>query len=198
MRLRAGRVRRAGFGQKDRESIGLAAFLIGAGNMQSLCAEMNWHVLVIKPKVPAPIRSKTMTKDKERDDALIAENLLKARIDRAVELAGDGADIYGQMSQFNRLVKEGWQPKPDRAEVLAQALWDQWTLKASEVIDAQSLINDAFNELRAEWEAERPAVVVPFGDDVIAAARSYADVPVAESRIVIMANAILDGAKGGE
>ena len=61
MRLRAGRVIRAGFGQKDRESIGLAAFLIGAGNMQSLCAEMNWHVLVIKPKVPAPIRSKTMT-----------------------------------------------------------------------------------------------------------------------------------------
>lgn len=49
-----------------------------------------------------------------------------------------------------------------------------------------------------ELEAERPAVVVPFGDDVIAAARFYADVPVAESRIVIMANAILDGAKGGE
>ena len=107
-----------------------------------------------------------MTKDKERDDALIAENLLKARIDRAVELAGDGADIYGQMSQFNRLVKEGWQPKPDRAEVLAQALWDQWTLKASEVIDAQSLINDAFNELRAEWEAERPVDSGMSGDAV--------------------------------
>ena len=57
-------------------------------------------------------------------------------------------------------------PKPDRAEVLAQALWDQWTLKASEVIDAQSLINDAFNELRAEWEAERPAVVVPSEDQI--------------------------------
>ena len=169
-----------------------------------------------------------MTKDKERDDAMIAEAAevfppdtvdVQSRYVIVHQLRAS-ADI--QDAQTKR--ETGWAdtsdraclmrkaadaldallaklqpaPKPDRAEVLAQALWDQWTLKASEVIDAQSLINDAFNELRAEWEAERPAVVVPFGDDVIAAARFYADVPVAESRIVIMANAILDGAKGGE
>ncbi len=168
-----------------------------------------------------------MTKDKDRDDALIAEVAEMFPPDTVdvqsryviVHQLRASADI--QDAQTKR--ETGWAdtsdraclmrkaadaldallaklqpaPKPDRAKVLAQALWDQWTLKASEVIDAQSLINDAFNELRAEWEAERPAVVVPFGDDVIAAARFYADVPVAESRIVIMANAILDGAKGG-
>ena len=83
-------------------------------------------------------------------------------------------------------------PEPDRAEVLFDDLYGK---TKDEQIDC---FRRHFDELRAEIEAERPAVVVPFGDDVIAAARFYADVPVAESRIVIMANAILDGAKGDE
>lgn len=132
-----------------------------------------------------------MTEDKDRDDALIAEVAEMFPPDTVdvqsryviVHQLRASADI--QDAQTKR--ETGWAdtsdraclmrkaadaldamlaklqpaPKPDRAEVLAQALWDQWTLKASEVIDAQSLINDAFNELRAEWEAERPAVVVP-------------------------------------
>lgn len=97
-----------------------------------------------------------MTEDKERDDALIAEAerlATKATQSTTKSLAW----IEECQSALIHLVRSNWQPapKPDRAEVLAQALWDQWTLKASEVIDAQSLINDAFNELRAEWEAER-------------------------------------------
>jgi hypothetical protein len=94
--------------------------------------------------------------------------------------------------------------KPDRAEVLAGEVisaanivsYDGYYELDEEAVT--TIIRRHFDGLRAEWEAERPAVVVPFGDDVIAAARFYADVPVAESRIVIMANAILDGAKGGE
>lgn len=63
-----------------------------------------------------------------------------------------------------RLAREGWQPsapEPDRAAELAQALWDQWTLRAEIDVDARTLINDAFDELRAEWEAERPVIDVP-------------------------------------
>ena len=104
------------------------------------------------------------------------------------------------------LERSNWRPapKPDRAEVLAGEVisaanivsYDGYYELDEEAVT--TIIRRHFDGLRAEWEAERPAVVVPFGDDVIAAARFYADVPVAESRIVIMANAILDGAKGGE
>ena len=147
-----------------------------------------------------------MTKDKERDDALIAE---------VVETLRDVRDGVGcQPGYINTLglrridamlAKLQPAPKPDRAEVLAQALWDQWTLKASEVIDAQSLINDAFNELRAEWEAERPAVVVP--SEAVTWARKYladSDKPLPryvgidkEYRTVASFILSLDGAKGG-
>ncbi len=91
-----------------------------------------------------------MTEDKERDEALIAET------NKNWQAAGVPLPYLDWFArEVLRLERSGWKPKPDRAEALAQALWDQWTLKASEVIDAQSLINDAFNELRAEWEAER-------------------------------------------
>lgn len=129
--------------------------------------------------------------DKERDDALIAE----AR----KNLDGTAHGINEYMREVLRLVREGWQPpapEPDRAEVLACELWNLEETASWD--ERKTIIRRHFDELRAECEAERPAVVVPFGDDVIAAARFYADVPVAESRIVIMANAILDGAKGGE
>ena len=139
-----------------------------------------------------------MTKDKERDDALIAE---------VVETLRDVRDGVGcQPGYINTLglrridamlAKLQPAPKPDRAEVLAQALWDQWTLKASEVIDAQSLINDAFNELRAEWEAERPAVVVP--ENVAEAAEWIWAHKALSSRENLVMHFIrsLDGAKGG-
>lgn len=52
------------------------------------------------------------------------------------------------------------EPEVDRAAKLAQELWDQWTLKADEVIDAQSLINEAFDEVRAAALAKRPRVEV--------------------------------------
>ena len=142
-----------------------------------------------------------MTKDKERDDALIAE---------VVETLRDVRDgVGGWQGYINTLglrridamlAKLQPAPKPDRAEVLAQALWDQWTLKASEVIDAQSLINDAFNELRAEWEAERPAVVVPmsakmWAESVLNLRGAINATCEREAARFILS---LDGAKGGE
>lgn len=135
-----------------------------------------------------------MTKDKERDDALTAENLLKARIDRAVELAGDGADIYGQMSQFNRLVKEGWQPKPDRAEVLAEELWPY--LRSLSRDRLVPILNRHFDELRAEIEAERPAVVVPREAKLWADSVGYCSATRYEERTTAKWIKSLDGAKG--
>ncbi len=158
--------------------------------------------------------------DKERDDALTAENLLKARIDRAVELAGDGADIYGQMSQFNRLVKEGWQPKPDRAEALAwmieglfaEAADNPCTCTSDEnscphcnaweraTKQTRACIVEAIDELRAEWEAERPAVVVPmsakmWAESVLNLRGAINATCEREAARFILS---LDGAKGGE
>lgn len=141
-----------------------------------------------------------MTKDKERDDAMIAE---------VVETLRDVRDGVGcQPGYINTLglrridamlAKLQPAPKPDRAEVLYDELSAASAERGWLDCDAVTTITRRhFAELRAEWEAERPAVVVPFGDDVIAAARFYADVLVAGSRIAIMANAILDGAKGNE
>lgn len=130
--------------------------------------------------------------DKERDDALIAEAYRRSMEDAEYDKTLSGSAILElRCRHLLRLERSGWKPKPDRAEVLFDECGN-WS-KAEQL----AIIRRHFDELRAEWEAERPAVVVPFGDDVIAAARFYADVPVAESRIVIMANAILDGAKGG-
>ena len=188
-----------------------------------------------------------MTKDKERDDALIAE---KKRLAYFLECKEGTLEAEAMFRRAAALLRGDEQPKPDRAEVLVHELWIMDSGPSQSVW--LEVVRRHFTELRAEWEAERqdepvcligkvdcdgnelvtvskdaldrykdqarytyqraekaearvkkleaerPAVVVPFGDDVIAAARFYADVPVAESRIVIMANAILDGAKGGE
>ena len=109
--------------------------------------------------------------DKERDDALIAEAerlATKATQSTTKSLAW----IEECQSALIHLVRSNWQPasKPDRAEVLA-----------GEVISAANIVShDGYYELdeeavttiirrhidglRAEWEAERPAVVVPEDD----------------------------------
>lgn len=132
-----------------------------------------------------------MTKDKERD-ALIVE---KKQLAYFLECKEGTVEAEAMFRRAAALLRGDEQPKPNRAEVLAEEIWPY--LRSLSRDRLVPILNRHFDELRAEWEAERPAVVVPFGDDVIAAARFYADVPVAESRIVIMANAILDGAKGG-
>lgn len=164
-----------------------------------------------------------MHEDKERDDALIAEvaemfppdtvdvqsryvivHQLRASADiqdAQTKRETRWADTSDRACLMRKaadaldalLAKLQPAPKPDRAEALAQALWDQWTLKASEVIDAQSLINDAFNELRAEWEAERPAVVVPWNvKNYMKNVQSFFPAFVSDWL------KSLDGAKGGE
>lgn len=84
-----------------------------------------------------------MTKDKERD-ALIAE----AR----KNLDGTAHGINEYMREVLRLERSGdEQPKPDRAEVLADELLQSpkyWPGYAA-------IIRRHFDELRAEWEAER-------------------------------------------
>jgi len=166
MRLRAGRVRRAGFGQKDRESIGLAAFLIGAGNMQSLCAEMNWHVLVIKPKVPAPIRSKTMT-DKERDDALIAEKKKLSDVLEAITRLGTVDPWRDDLLRAAALLRGDEQPKPDRYVVALREVSAEMTTQEplkDEFIkgdrDKDEWFQAAVAVLREHFP-ERPVIEVP-------------------------------------
>ena len=124
-----------------------------------------------------------MTKDKERDDALIAE----AR----KNLDGTAHGINEYMREVLRLERSGLQPapKPDRAE----KLW--WTLCYCDNQTAIALLRSTMDELRAEWEAERPAVVVP--DDVRAWALHWSD---SKSKAGVLSRFILslDGAKGGE
>lgn len=134
-----------------------------------------------------------MTKDKERD---IDEKRKLANILEALPKLRGVDPWRDDLFRAAAILRGDEQPKPDRAEALWEELWE--TASGEDGCLWKAVIRRHFDELRAEIEAERPAVVVPFGDDVIAAARFYADVPVAESRIVIMANAILDGAKGDE
>lgn len=95
-----------------------------------------------------------MTKDKERDDALIAE---KERLADILEKKAGNA-YYAitsvDLRQAAALLRGDEQPKPDRAEVLFDDLYGK---TKDEQIDCFR----HFAELRAEWEAERPAVVVP-------------------------------------
>ena len=61
-----------------------------------------------------------------------------------------------------RLAREGWQPpapEPDRAEALACELWK---LGETPILgEKEAIIRRHFDELRAEWEAERPVIDVP-------------------------------------
>ena len=150
-----------------------------------------------------------MTEDKERDDALIAE----AR----KNLDGTAHGINEYMREVLRLERSGWQPapKPDRAEALAwmieglfaEAADNPCTCASDEnscphcnaweraTKQTRACIVEAIDELRAEWEAERPAVVVP--DDVRAWALQWSD---SKSKAGVVSRFILslDGAKGGE
>ena len=103
-----------------------------------------------------------MTKDKERDDALIAEAerlATKATQSTTKSLAW----IEECQSALIHLVRSNWQPapKPDRAEVLAGEVisaanivsYDGYYELDEEAVT--TIIRRHFDELRAEWEAER-------------------------------------------
>lgn len=83
-------------------------------------------------------------------------------------------------------------PEPDRAEVLFDELYGK---TKDEQIDC---FCRHFAELRAEWEAERPAVVVPSEAKLWAESRLNKRSAVPLNYGGIAAQYILDGAKGGE
>lgn len=97
-----------------------------------------------------------MTKDKERDDALIAE---KKRLAYFLECKEGTLEAEAMFRRAAVLLRGDEQPKPDRAEVLAEELWPY--LRSLSRDRLVPILNRHFDELRAEWEAERPAVVVP-------------------------------------
>lgn len=102
-----------------------------------------------------------MTKDKERDDALIAE---KERLADILEKKAGNA-YYAitsvDLRQAAAILRGDEQPalKPDRAEVL----FDKWFQTTSvdtdfaheDKVSLIAVIRRHFDELRAEWEAER-------------------------------------------
>ena len=130
-----------------------------------------------------------MTKDKERDDALIA------RAHRLTRECGysetDAAFTKIVCETAIALLRGDEQPKPDRAEVLFDECGN-WS-KAEQL----AIIRRHFDELRAEWEAERPAVVVP--ENVAEAAEWIWAHKALSSRENLVMHFIrsLDGAKGG-
>ncbi len=100
-------------------------------------------------------------------------------------------------------------PKPDRAKVLARDVLLAWSgyqqltdeeAGSEEFAKACRFTQTALDELRAEWEAERPAVVVP--EDILEWAKStlacrpfYIAMPMTNACHFLLS---LDGAKGGE
>jgi len=94
--------------------------------------------------------------DKERDDALITEAYRRSMEDAEYDKTLSGSAILElRCRHLLRLERSGWKPKPDRAEVLFDECGN-WS-KAEQL----AIIRRHFDELRAEIEAERPAVVVP-------------------------------------
>lgn len=106
-----------------------------------------------------------MTKDKERDDALIAE---KKRVAKELERMAE-TSRYATMGEQTSLAEaivllrgdEQSAPKPDRAEVLEGEVisaanivsYDGYYELDEEAVT--TIIRRHFDELRAEWEAER-------------------------------------------
>lgn len=93
-------------------------------------------------------------KNKERDNALIEKAL--ANTNNALSSWRD--EMRVSMAEVLRLERSGWQPKPDRAEVLVHELWIMDSGPSQSVW--LEVIRRHFDELRAEWEAERPAGMV--------------------------------------
>ncbi len=122
-----------------------------------------------------------MTKDKERDDALIAEAISG--------FPGNAFTAQMLAQAVLRLERSGWQPKPDRAEVLFDDLYGK---TKDEQIDC---FRRHFAELRAEWEAERPVIEVPIQVKAWAEGIGSVIPPTDEVREWIKS---LDGAKGDE
>ena len=133
-----------------------------------------------------------MTKDKERDDALIAE---KKRLAEQLQIFAYGlgsSPSASMMLQAAAILRGDEQPKPDRAEVLFDDLYGK---TKDEQIDC---FRRHFAELRAEWEAERPAVVVPREAKLWADSVGYCSATRYEERTTAKWIKSLDGAKGGE
>lgn len=85
-----------------------------------------------------------------------------------------GASYEDFAKEVLRLAREGWQPpapEPDRAEALACELWK---LGETPILgEKEAIIRRHFDELRAEWEAERPVIDVP--EEVLKAAELWKD-----------------------
>ena len=141
--------------------------------------------------------------DKERDDALIAE---KKRLAEQLQIFAYGlgsSPSASMMLQAAAILRGDEQPKPDRAEVLASIVLDlARTDFNSDDLDerepeAVAIIRRHFDELRAEWEAERPAVVVP--EDVRRVVWETARDALSKNWLPVYDFIkSLDGAKGGE
>ena len=130
--------------------------------------------------------------DKERDDALIAE---KKRLAEQLQIFAYGlgsSPSASMMLQAAAILRGDEQPKPDRAEVLFDDLYGK---TKDEQIDC---FRRHFAELRAEWEAERTAVVVPSEAKLWAESRLNKRSAVPLNYGGIAAQYILDGAKGDE
>lgn len=110
----------------------------------------------VRDKLLAAIKEPKMTTDKH-DDALIAQAAMNVNHDNR-------ATGYEKRfaAEILRLERSNWQPapKPDRAEVLMREIADVTDWRSNHVIIRRHF-DELRAELRAEWEAERPAAVVP-------------------------------------
>lgn len=157
--------------------------------------------------------------DKERDDALIAET------NKNWQAAGVPLPYLDWFArEILRLERSGWKPKPDRAEALAwmieglfaEAADNPCTCASDEnscphcnaweraTKQTRACIVEAIDELRAEWEAERPAVVVP---DSIRMTLGWINIDDVSRHVTQhgwdelrdwFKKQLIDGAKGGE
>lgn len=105
-----------------------------------------------------------MTKDKERDDAMIAEIVELLQAVRPLMQGVPRYEIHDEVDAMLAKLKPA--PKPDRAEVCWQEAQDAFDdgPENSKCKAAYATIRRHFDELRAEWEAEQPAVVAPEDD----------------------------------